>query len=115
MKAAVQLAWLSLLFALLAFGWALVTAADARHASLPPQVHYEVVLVEREVERGPQGTPIADSLVDFDEVERQTDCLWVILQEHFGYDITMERVTAAALWTHELGGACAVIGGDDEG
>ena len=110
MKAAVLLAWLSLLFALLAFGWALVTAADARHAALPPQVQYEVVLVEQEVERVPQPTPIADSLVDFEEVERQTDCLWVLLEEHFGYDITMERVTAAALWTHELGGACAVIG-----
>ena len=106
------LAWVSLLFALLAFGWALVTAADARHEAKPDNVR--VVVVEVEAERVPEPTPFADSLVDFDALERETDCLWVILQEQFGWDITMERVTAAALWTHELGGACAVIGEDDE-
>lgn len=96
--------------ALSLFGWALVTAADARHEAKPEIVR--VVTVE--VERQPEPTPYADSLVDWEAHERDTDCLWVILQDHFGYEITMERVTAAALWTHELGGACAVIGEDNE-
>ena len=96
--------------ALLVWSWALVTAADARHDVKP--VNVRVVTVE--VRPEPKPTPIADSLVDWDEHNRQTDCLWVILQDQFGHDITMERVTAAALWTHELGGACAVMGEDDE-
>jgi len=78
---------------------------------------YEVIVreVEREwVEREWVETPIADSLVDWDEVDRQTDCLWIFLQDHFGYDLTLDRVMAAGYWTDELGGACAVIGEDDE-
>ena len=99
---------------LMAFGWALVTAADARHESAPTQVAYQVITVEVEPEpRKDAPTPIADALVDWEELERDTDCLWVILQDTFGYEITMERVTAAALWTHELGGACHLIGEDD--
>ena len=95
--------------ALLVWSWALVTAADARHEAKP--VNVRVVTVE--VRPEPKPTPIADSLVDWDEHNRQTDCLWVILQEQFGHEITMERVAAAALWTHELGGACQLIGEDD--
>ena len=98
---------------LLAWSWALVAAADARHEVRLENVR--VVTVERTVSvyDNPVPTPFADSLVDWEEHERETDCLWVVLQEQFGWDITMERVTAAALWTHELGGACAVIGEDD--
>ena len=103
------LAWVSLVFALLAFGWALVTAADARHEAKPENVRVVTVEVMPE----PKQTPYADSLVDWDEHNRQTDCLWVILQEQFGHEITMERVAAAALWMHELGGACHLIGEDD--
>lgn len=97
---------------LLVWSWALVVTADARHEAKPENVR--VVTVEVEAVREPEPTPIADALVDWDEHYRQTDCLWVILQAEFGYDITMERVTAAALWTHELGGACYLIGEDDE-
>ena len=96
---------------LLVWSWALVAAADARHEAKPAQVSYQVVRVETRPE--PKPTPYADSLVDFDALERETDCLWVILQEQFGWDITMERVTAAALWTHELGGACHLIEEDE--
>jgi hypothetical protein len=103
--------------ALAAFGWALVTAADARHEAKPAEVEYLVVTVDgrSEYQRALDiETPIADALVDWDEVDRQTDCLWVFLQDHFGHDITLERVLAAAAWTDELGGACLVIGEDDE-
>jgi hypothetical protein len=97
------------------WSWALVSAADARHESKPVEVAYQVVTVAAEVEeREALPTPIADALVDWEELERETDCLWVILQDTFGFEITMERVTAAALWTHELGGACYLIGEDDE-
>lgn len=59
-------------------------------------------------------TPIVDSLVDWDEVDRQNECLWVFLQDHFGYDLTLDRVLAAGYWTDALGGACLVIGEDNE-
>ena len=100
------------LFSILAFGWALVTAADARHEAKPTEVSYQVLTVESEREQMP--TPIADALVDWDEVDRQTDCLWVFLTEHFGHDITLDRVLAAGYWTDVHGGACLVIGEDDE-
>ena len=75
---------------------------------------YETIV--REVEYKPEWveTPILDSLVDFDEVDRQSDCLFEFLRSHVGYDITLERVLAAAEWTDSLGGACLVIGVDDE-
>ena len=96
------------------WSWALVVAADARHEVRPENVRVVTVEERVSVYDDPEPTPLADALVDWEALERDTDCLWVILQEQFGHEITMERVTAAALWTHELGGACAVIGEDDE-
>jgi hypothetical protein len=102
------------------FGWALVTAADARHEAKPTQVAYQVVTVGAE-QQGSEWeraleveTPLVDELVDWDEVDRQTECLWVFLTDHFGNDLTMDRVLAAGAWTDALGGACLVIGEDDE-
>jgi hypothetical protein len=106
--------------ALAAFGWALLTAADARHEAKPTQVAYQVVTVASEQERSEWEraleveTPLVDELVDWDEVDRQTECLWVFLTDHFGRDLTMDRVLAAGAWTDALGGACLVIGEDDE-
>ena len=105
----------ALVAAVFVWSWALVVSADSRHEAKPPVIHYEVLVqVVEPPPIEPKPTPIADALVDWDEHYRETDCLWVILREQFGYDITMERVTAAALWTHELGGACHLIGEDDE-
>jgi len=75
--------------------------------------NYETVV--REVDRYQEwvDTPILDSLVDWDEIDRQTDCLWEFLQAHVGYDITLDAVLAAGYWTDILGGACRVIGEDD--
>jgi hypothetical protein len=104
---------------LMAFGWALVAAADARHEQKPTQVAYQVITVGSEQDGSPWQdalaveTPLVDKLVDWDEVDRQTDCLWVFLTDHFGNDLTMDRVLAAAAWTDALGGACLVIGEDD--
>jgi hypothetical protein len=104
--------------ALAAFGWALVTAADARHEAKPPL--YETVVVtqvaaeQSEWEKALEvETPLADALVDWVEVERQTDCLWEFMSQA-GVELTLEVVLAAGTWTDALGGACLVIGEDDE-
>ena len=108
-----SLRWIIGLLTLLgAAGWIVAGYQASKPCAVEPVVRREVVYIE--VKPDPKPTPYADSLVDFEALERDTDCLWVILQAEFGYEITMERVTAAALWTHELGGACAVIGEDDE-
>lgn len=75
--------------------------------------HYETVVREVEVEREWADTPIADSLVDWTDFEKETDCLWEFLQAHVGYNITLDAVLAAGYWTDILGGACAVIGEED--
>jgi hypothetical protein len=97
--------------ALIGFGWAVVTAADARHEQVRPEVMTEVffntVLVEPEDDYA--DTPYADSLVDWVEHDRQTDCLWSMLQES-GVDLTLEVVLAAGTWSDALGGACLMIG-----
>jgi hypothetical protein len=96
------------------FGWALVTAADARHEAKPPQTAYQVLTVAAEaVYDEPDETPYADSLVDWVEVDRQTDCLWTFLQEH-EIELTLANVITAGDWTDMHGGACAMIGEDDE-
>ena len=94
------------------FGWALVAAADSRQDTPEVAVQYRVVTVEVEPETF--DTPIADALVDWVEHERQSDCLWVFLTDHFGHELTLDRVLAAGAWTDALGGACLVIGEDDE-
>jgi hypothetical protein len=80
-------------------------------------VHYEtvdrVIIVEVAAVQPIEATPYADSLVDWDELDRQTDCLWQLLQTS-GVEITLETVLAAGVWTDALGGACKVIGEDDE-
>ena len=76
---------------------------------------YETIVREVEYEREWAETPVLDSFVkDFDEIDRQSDCLFEYLRSYVGYDITLERVLAAAEWTDSLGGACLVIGVDDE-
>jgi hypothetical protein len=96
---------------LVAFGWALVAAAESRQ----PDPDVQVVIVEREVvvkvEPEPV-TPFADSLVDWDEVARQDDCLWRFMQDH-NLELTFDMVWAANEVTDALGGACFVIGEDD--
>ena len=94
------------------FGWALVVSADARHEGSEGEVRYRLVEVQPDpVEDVP--TPFADGLVDWVQVEADTDCLWELLQRE-QVDITFENVWAAGVWTDALGGACRVIGEDDE-
>lgn len=99
------------------FGWALVASAEARHrAAGTATVEYRVVTVEVQPPVDPAfevETPTSDALVDWRELDRQTDCLWTLLQRE-QVAITFEIVMAAGVWTDALGGACHVIGEDDE-
>lgn len=97
-----------------AFGWALLAAAETRTQALGTQVEYRVITVE--VVQPPEPwveTPLADALIDWHEHDRQTDCLWKLLQRE-QVEITFEVVMAAGVWTDALGGACRAIGEDDE-
>jgi hypothetical protein len=58
-------------------------------------------------------TPVLDSLFDVDEFERQSACLWEFMREH-GLEVSVPVVMAAGEWTDLHGGACAMIGADDE-
>jgi hypothetical protein len=59
------------------------------------------------------ATPFADSLVDWEALEADTDCLWEFLQAA-GVEITLDVVLAAGTWADARGGACQLIGEDDE-
>jgi hypothetical protein len=99
----------------LVFGWALVASADARHAALEPTVVTEVHTVEVlvEVEAEPVFTPVLDDMIDWAEVDRQDDCLWRFMQHH-ELQLTFEMVWAVGEVADALGGACLLIGEDDE-
>jgi hypothetical protein len=97
-------------FGVVAFGWALLYSAEQRQ---PEAAEPEVVIVTVEVEPEPVDTPIADSLIDWDEVARQEDCLWRFMQDH-NLELTFDMVWAASEVTDALGGACFVIGEDDD-
>ena len=74
---------------------------------------YDVIVHRVEVQPKRVDTPIADSLVDWENFEAESDCLFKYLQTHVGWDITLEAVLAAGWWTDILGGACQVIGERD--
>ena len=98
--------------AVCAFGWALVVSAESRQETPSTIV---VTRVER-FEALPETvvpTPIADAAVDWEQVERDEQCLWELLQMH-EVEITFEIVWAAGVWADALGGPCLMIGEDDE-
>ena len=95
------------------FGWALVWAADARHEAKPAEVAFQVVTVQVQPEEVDElETPFADALVDWVQVDADTDCLWELLRRE-QVELTFETVWAAGVWTDALGGACQVIGEDN--
>lgn len=97
--------------ALTLFGWALVASADSRHEAVVPEV--QVVVVEREVMVEVEPPSTVDDEIDWVEVDRQTACLWTFMVEQ-DLELTFEMVWAAGEVTDALGGACFVIGEDDE-
>ena len=75
------------------------------------QTNTQLVVRPYMVEAEPFDTPYADSLIDWDEQDRQNDCLWEFLQAS-GVELTLQTVIAAGDWTDALGGACEAIGED---
>lgn len=72
-------------------------------------IETEVVHVSTVYDSTP--TPVIDSMIDWDEQDRQNDCLWFYLQE-LGWEITFENVILAGSWADANGGACLLIGED---
>lgn len=72
----------------------------------------EVVHVSTAYDSTP--TPVIDSLIDWDEQERQNECLWFYLQQ-LEWEITLDNVLLAGEWADANGGACLLIGEDDAG
>jgi len=94
---------------LIVFGWALLAAAESRQEPVvvsQPDVIVRTVVVEPET-----VTPFADSLIDWDEQERQSDCLWTFMQGS-ELELSLEMVWAAGEVADALGGACYLIGED---
>jgi hypothetical protein len=79
---------------------------------IPADVPVET-LIALHVEEVEVETPYADSLMDVDEAERQGACLWEWMRGQ-DVELTLESVLAAGYWTDTLGGACYLIGEDDE-
>ena len=72
-------------------------------------IETEVVHVSTVYDSTP--TPVIDSLIDWDEQDRQNDCLWFYLKQ-LGWEITFENVILAGSWADANGGACLLIGED---
>ena len=93
------------------FALGVIFTAFSLHPVPVTVTEYEVVVREVTVEPPPVDTPIADSLVDVGEAERQGECLWWWMKGQ-GVEFTLNSVLAAGYWTDELGGACHLIGED---
>jgi hypothetical protein len=105
---------LAAVIAIIFVGWAATAAEQSRHEALGAVVVTKVERIEVIVEvESSVETPYADSLIDWDEINRQDDCLWTFLRDS-ELEITFEMVWAAGVLTDALGGACRVIGEDDE-
>jgi len=76
-------------------------------------IQYEVFVERIATVEEPVSTPVIDSFVDLHEFERQSDCLWTFLQKN-EIEITLDNVITAGYWTDMHGGACSMIGEDDE-
>jgi len=73
-----------------------------------PVVQVVVRPVAVEPEPVIEPTPIVDSLVDWDQVEADNDCLWDLLQDA-GVELTLESVFAFGDWADVQGGPCVVL------
>jgi len=81
-------------------------------------VHSETVTIVEQVEMTWEEwrrveTPLSDSLVDWDEVDRQSVCLFEFLMRE-GIELTVGNIVLAGDWTDMMGGACHLIGEDDD-
>jgi hypothetical protein len=76
-------------------------------------VYVETVIRETRVQSWQDAlaveTPILDSLVDWEEWDKENDCLWELLKAS-GLEINVRNVMAIGEWADVNGGACAMIG-----
>jgi hypothetical protein len=70
--------------------------------------------VEVQAEREP-FEPRPEGLTDaeWSQYERQAGCQWTLMRDR-DMPITFENVVAVDIWAEHHGGACAMIGEDDE-
>jgi len=93
-------------------GWTLATVMqDEPVAQTDHQVIVRTVEVEVEVEVEPE--PAAEVSLSADEYERETECLWEFMQKH-DLEMSPGMVLAATESTRMFGGACYLMGDDDE-
>jgi hypothetical protein len=76
-------------------------------------VEYETIIDKVYIPGERASTPLIDSMIDWDDFDRQTECLWQLLQER-ELEITYDIVIAAGICSDANGGACAMIGEKDE-
>ena len=76
-------------------------------------VEYETIIDKVYTPGERTSTPLIDSMINWDDFDRQTECLWQLLQER-ELEITYDIVIAAGIWSDANGGACAMIGENDE-
>jgi hypothetical protein len=74
---------------------------------------YDVIVHRVEIQPERVDTPIADSLVDFDELDRQSLCLWEIMVAK-EIEITLKSVLVMGDYYDMMGGACNFIGEHDD-
>ena len=74
---------------------------------------YQTIVRHEEVQLEWEDTPVLDSRVDWEEHERQSVCLWDYLKEQ-EIEINLWNVLVAGDYTDMMGGACFLIGEDDE-
>jgi hypothetical protein len=96
--------WLGVLFSFL-------VASPIPEVFTDTVVEAEVLYVSTKYNSTP--TPVIDSLIDWEEQDRQNDCLWFYLKQ-LGWEITFDNVMLAGNWADSNGGACLLIGEDNE-
>ena len=100
-----------LLLGLLAFaGWAGVGFLMFRDAGT--QTAFEV-FVREPAPAWEDYTFSVDAGLDLDELDRQAGCLWEFMRAE-GIEVTLENVFVVGDYSDVRGGACRLIGEDDE-
>ena len=102
---------LAVVWAVLALaGWSVALVLLARDT--PAQTAHQVFVREVTPEWDAY-TFAVDARLDLDELDRQGHCLWEFMREH-GVEVTLENVFVVGDYTDVMGGACYLIGEDDE-
>lgn len=74
---------------------------------------YETIVHRVKIEPEWENTPVLDSMIDWEYYEEQSQCLWYYMQEH-EIEISLWNVLVAGDYTDMMGGACSLIGENNE-